>query len=897
MPATMGAGNEKRKRRSPLTNANTNDMGGGLLRVRPNPKIKNINNNNTRKSQKIKDECFSAFVPILVIAIVWCFGCWIMAWATLYQSFSDSTNNSHAFSKREDILAIKLRQFLGDPIKSIGKSEQSQQNTILQQIINPEISNKIQSILVSELGFPQLLLGAFLEPPLLLRHDKSNSSSNENDNNENGNNMHGTSDDSFPRMELRTHTPQDLTYISYPYKIPQTTNATATNERKRPNHERRGTSKNQPIIGACSQKGAQWIFPTSHPPSLDHYFEGNVFRKESMFLKRWELALGLGDKNIDNTNAHDKGEEGRGHCPVDADPYLPWIHDAFPSNDGTKIEFIISNKRRCNTDPKSFQLDLQNLEPQVALMQPVPVKRWKEQDRAEKFAHAMGNMWTSDRKSTSNNSNKHSNHNVHNKFLRGDDTFNPPRYILATSLDDADEDGMYTRYICRFHTVVLAEEYGKSKSDGDDVGQQPQLKTVILGETLSNYPYNPEHLNYRKRGSNPMLTLLQKGHDEQIWNSVHQVTCPVPATNNTGNNHDIDLTNIIASGQSISRGIPSLYLDLIPIRTPVRRDKEGFGLPGVEETSFDPKEEWGDSHVLPLAEASGRWVNIPICYTPKVGERLVGDASTSKDHANSADPTRDLETQLPGEIETTEIMQHVSLQQPSMEDSKNKTHFLVGCVWASHSFSTRGQSNPTDSSTSDRLREFLTYHLKIAGFDHVYVYDNSDTTSSHDNTLSDVTDLFSPQLVTRIPWPHRICNNNRPAHSNPGERSSQYSAESSCRARYGPDTTWMSSLDVDEYLLPVGKLWVNLRHWLQHVTSNEKSTKILSFYQTRALPNIDAMIPYEGDSSGSCSNKSDGSISALLTKLYSGNNIDALKDTGIMNSKCAMKVRANIDMY
>ena len=33
------------------------------------------------------------------------------------------------------------------------------------------------------------------------------------------------------------------------------------------------------------------------------------------------------------------------------------------------------------------------------------------------------------------------------------------------------------------------------------------------------------------------------------------------------------------------------------------------------------------------------------------------------------------------------------------------------------------------------------------------------------------------------------------AHENTGERSSQYAAENSCRARYGPYTEWMASFD------------------------------------------------------------------------------------------------------
>ena len=103
-------------------------------------------------------------------------------------------------------------------------------------------------------------------------------------------------------MKARMHTPQDLTHVTYPL-----------NER----------------VGVCSKNGAQWILPTSHPMSLDNYFGANVFRKHPMYDKRWELANGTaaGVKAV---------------CPVDADPYLPWIHDVFPSNDGSKIEFVIN---------------------------------------------------------------------------------------------------------------------------------------------------------------------------------------------------------------------------------------------------------------------------------------------------------------------------------------------------------------------------------------------------------------------------------------------------------------------------------------------------------------------------------------------------------------------------
>ena len=466
-------------------------------------------------------------------------------------------------------------------------------------------------------------------------------------------------------------------------------------------------------------------------------------------------------------------------------------------------------------------------------MQPVPIKRVLDDSEIAGSSDDRRRVWAPDSNGTI----------IPDLNL----AYKPQRYVLTTSLDDADEDGKLTRFICRFHSLIIEEKESSSK-----------LKQVILGETLSIYPYNPEHANYLKRGSKPMLTSLEQGHDEQIWNAIYSIQCPVPDLSDGVDS----LASIIASGASVSQSIPSLYVDLVPIRTPARRNKEGFGLPEVTTSQgpagsspYDSKVAWGQSHVLPRVEASGRWSNIPICIPPTVEEQLA--MRTEYDVHDVKKAAFSKET---GESKS--------------ESATNKTHFLVGCVWASHSFSTRGQQRPTDSSTSGRLLEFLAYHLDIAGFDHIYVYDNSDTSTEEKRnlTLSSVTDLF-PTKVSRIPWPHRVCNNNRPAHSNPGERSSQYAAEASCRARYGPQTEWLISMDVDEYLIPVSKKWENIKEWLMHVSATEKSTKILSFYQTRALPNIDLMLPYDGLSAAkSCT-------------------ITSTDANDVWNSMCAMKVR------
>ena len=132
-----------------------------------------------------------------------------------------------------------------------------------------------------------------------------------------------------------------------------------------------------------------------------------------------------------------------------------------------------------------------------------------------------------------------------------------------------------------------------------------------------------------------------------------------------------------------------------------------------------------------------------------------------------------------------------------------------------------------------RLLEWLTNHLYVVNMDQIYVYDNSGANTDV-FSLANVTNLFPRDKVTRIDWPFRVCNNNIPAHWNTGERSSQYSAEASCRLRFGPFTEFLASFDTDEYLTPMGK-WTDLRQWLTEGVKPE--TNILSFWSTKASAN------------------------------------------------------------
>lgn len=131
---------------------------------------------------------------------------------------------------------------------------------------------------------------------------------------------------------------------------------------------------------------------------------------------------------------------------------------------------------------------------------------------------------------------------------------------------------------------------------------------------------------------------------------------------------------------------------------PSRRMKNGF----------NPWLFWGDHHVLPYIEASGRWENVPVCTHPGTGYEIAN------------------------------------------KDFENKPHKLIACLWASASFTTRGNAQAV-SDTTARIVEWIEFHL-LVGFDHIYVYDN---TGAHTNETSLETTLFPRFLdteVTRIDW-------------------------------------------------------------------------------------------------------------------------------------------------
>jgi hypothetical protein len=392
--------------------------------------------------------------------------------------------------------------------------------------------------------------------------------------------------------------------------------------------------------------------------------------------------------------------------PVDdypqGDPFLPWIHDVFPSHDGQLIQFVAQNRRRCRTGTTTGDRALlAHTEPQVALFQHVAVQRLNRTGSS------------------------------------------PVRYRLVDH-EHADRDGMETRFICRF---------------------QPSGE-----ETLSVYNFNYEWASYRKH-------IRQMFHEEgrdnkQIHTSQLTFQCPVPKS----------LVETVRTGASVKGDYATLFVDLVPLRSPPRYGSpQAFFPPYYREFqisgngAFNASLEWGSDHILPLVENSGRWANIPICKPSLLTYgKQKDDAAALAVATDKSDPSQ------------------------SMEPVKQ--HHLASCLWTSSGYATRGNRFAINDGQR-RLLEWITYN-KLIGVDHFYLYDNSGAFSNDTtHSLHAIADRF-PDDVTIIDWPAQVCNNNPNNVDSVGERSSQYAAEASCRLRFGPHVNWIAQFDIDEYLVP-----------------------------------------------------------------------------------------------
>jgi hypothetical protein len=349
---------------------------------------------------------------------------------------------------------------------------------------------------------------------------------------------------------------------------------------------------------------------------------------------------------------------------------------------------------------------------------------------------------------------------------------NSRRYYLSNQ-DDASVTE--TRFICNF------------KLWNRNVGT---FVDTMEGTTFSRYPYNYEYIAWRKKMKG---MFAKEGKDmTQFWLSSLEFMCPVP-----------DEFKVFLNDSTFAKTGMDVYLDIGTIRTPTRQPGEWFfhsNMTGrTYDRYFDIYSSWGTNIIISDIKGTTRWENIPIKPNQRNNDSPLG-----------------------------------------MKDSnKEKPYTLVACTWTSAAHNRRGDA-VTLSDGRQRLQEWIVFNL-LVGFDHVVVYDNTsantenvgNSTISHTSPLKDITDQFGSK-VTYVNWPPKICNNNRPAHADPGERSSQYAAEASCRARFGPLTEWMAFLDPDEYLVPMGN-HSDWRDILREVDHKEKKA-IIKFRSTRARP-------------------------------------------------------------
>lgn len=306
-----------------------------------------------------------------------------------------------------------------------------------------------------------------------------------------------------------------------------------------------------------------------------------------------------------------------------------------------------------------------------------------------------------------------------------------------------------TRFLCRFHS------------------NQSSFTT------FSEYDFNYEFVLWRK-DKLPMFKAT--GKDVSVFElSQLLFSCPIP--------HEFQsaLSNTVVS--------PTVFLDIVPVRTPARKKPFlSFNHTGYRTSlfsnHFDAAAAFGTNHVLPNIRDSGRWANLPLC--------------------------------------------------PVQTERQRK---LVACTWTAARYKRRGDSTEIHDAAA-RLREWILFH-KLVGFDHFYVYDNTDHggNEKYVSPLRAIAEALGEDLVTYHHWPAKVCSNNRPNHANPGERSSQYAAEASCRTRYGSSTTWMAFLDTDEYMVPA-----NHSSW-HDVLDTKDNYDVLKMRSSRGKPRVEFMEP------------------------------------------------------
>ena len=368
--------------------------------------------------------------------------------------------------------------------------------------------------------------------------------------------------------------------------------------------------------------------------------------------------------------------------PVDnfplEDPFLPWIHDYFPSIDGKLLRFVAQNRRKCDTGVDNVET-MKFWAPQVSLFQGIPVveEQIATTEKTTQTGSAINKTTT---------------------------------YRLASSFQEATHNA--TRFQCRFH-------HGS-----------------ITMTTLSVFPFDYEFINWRK-GMKSMIVAHGEKDKAMFWLSQLLFACPIPEEFQSL----LSSSTIESSKNEANDDQPALYVDLIPIRTPVRWNYllpyDKTDIKDVETTSdrTSLQQLFGRNHVLPPMDDAGRWQNLPICR--RSDNSLLSPGKNGREQK--------LDQQVPTIVTGQE---------------KEKPYRLVACTWTSSSYHRRGDEDSV-SDSAQRLREWIQFHLMV-GVDHVYVYDNTDIVGNRNSSdIHDITRSFGQERVTYNSWKCKICNNVR----------------------------------------------------------------------------------------------------------------------------------------
>lgn len=123
-------------------------------------------------------------------------------------------------------------------------------------------------------------------------------------------------------------------------------------------------------------------------------------------------------------------------------------------------------------------------------------------------------------------------------------------------------------------------------------------------------------------------------------------------------------------------------------------------------------------------------------------------------------------------------MQEIDIELSKSNVARDKPFFLAACAII--------------KDEADYILEWIAFH-RVVGFEYFYIYDNE----SSDGVGSLLAPLEAHGICTRTPWP-RAQEPDAP----------QTRAYRHAMASIGNQTTWLATIDADEFVVPLHKIGV-----------------------------------------------------------------------------------------